>query len=118
MHHRKVFYSDFVERDIEELSDYGFETHGRESVIRYNKLIKYTIDQLRVEPDLENEKSFLGNIQRVHLRKYKNDVIHDGITVQSPSHYIFYRILPDDSLEIVRIMREGRLYEQHLKDFS
>jgi len=51
----------------------------------------------------------------VHLRYFKQDVFYEGVSVQEPSHLIFYRVLDDDIFEVVRILHEARDFLRHLQ---
>jgi len=112
----KIQYTESAKADITSLSKVGLETHGISAVVRYNLLIRFTVDQLCKDPNQigAKEVSKKSGVKIFHLRHYSKHVVHEGLKVKNPSHYVCYRVIQGDTLEIVRILREEMDLDSHL----
>lgn len=102
----KLQYTAAAETDLNDLSESGFAAHGKVAMIRYNRLIRVTVESLCENPEAIGSKEVMKGIKMFHLRHLREKISYEGTTVKSPSHYICFRVIDNEILEVVRILRE------------
>ena len=91
--------SERSKKDLVEIGDYTKRTWSEEQSIRYLRLLFSQFRLLATRPSLG--------------RSY--DQIHPGLWgCHCGKHIIFYRILADDRVRIIRVLHEKMDYPQHL----
>ncbi len=110
----KLQYTESAESDIVKLSQVGFDAHGQVAVIRYNKLVYYTVEKLRENPEEIGTKESIMGVKMFHLRHFRKEVTYEGLAVKNPSHFICFRVIKGEILEVVRVLREEMDFPRHL----
>ena len=105
--------SNTAKEDIENLLDYSYTTFGLEAALRYENLLKVSINTLRDDPEQAGVKSSLKATSKFHLSQSKRQAAIDDVTVTNPRHIIFFRV-ENDTLEIIRVLHESMDFERHL----
>lgn len=106
--------SDAAKSDIESIIEYSFGTFGVEAAVRYENLLKTSINALRSDPERPGVSPTLRELSKFHTLMCKKEAHIEGKIVSKPRHIIFFRVDGDNILQIVRILHESMDFEQHL----
>ncbi|MBF0131466.1 MAG: type II toxin-antitoxin system RelE/ParE family toxin [Magnetococcales bacterium] len=87
--------------DLRKIGHYTERTWGREQRNRYLRMLDRCFQDLVVDPLKGRDCGFI----RSGYRKY-----HAG------KHFIFYRVLTQDQIEIVRVLHESTDVERHFNE--
>ncbi|MEM7147490.1 MAG: type II toxin-antitoxin system RelE/ParE family toxin [Verrucomicrobiota bacterium] len=97
-------------QDIEEALLWSAEHFGRAAARRYRSLIATAILEIVANPDLAGSRNVHGlpcGIKIYHIRHSKTRAAVDGLIVKRPRHFIAYRLLDSQMVEIVRVLHDS-----------
>jgi len=100
--------------DIDDISVRTLEKHGLEAYDRYEHLIKVALRQLREDPKRIGVHETTKGYWKYHLSWSKNDTTFGGRIVRDPKHYIIFRVVADNVLEVVRVLHERMDFNRQL----
>ena len=89
--------SEKAELDLLEIALYGFENHGEQQTIKYRDAIKERFDDIAQSPLMYTAVDGIRE-------GYRRGVIGE--------HAIYYRIINDDTIKIMRILRSQNPFSQ------
>ena len=104
-------------QDIKDILTYTLQNFGEEARLRYNALIDQSLDD--IAGDLDFSKAKIQTIRGTdfltyHLKSSKDKArVQSGI-VKHPRHIVFYLKKSENTLNIVRVLRERRDFTRHL----
>lgn len=110
----KACYTAEALEDLDKVGIWGVRKFGIEAVDRYAHLIDFSVEKLRENPQTVGVRPTLKGLFKFHLSTCKDEVPFAGKTVKKPRHLIFFRIVGNEMLEVVRILRDDMDFETHL----
>ncbi len=109
---RHVKFAETAIRDIRQTLRDGEEKHGIKAKKRYSLLIATAITHLRKDAESIGVKLWDENRFMYHLRFSRSEAIIEGVKVNDPSHYIFFKVSGEE-IEILRLLHEKSDFERH-----
>ncbi len=109
----KLVISHQARADIDTIGSYTLKQHELDALNRYENLIRVALESLQHEPKRVGVKSTLKELSKLHLAFCKNEASVNGQIVQTPRHILFFRISVDDTLQIVRTLKDDMDIERH-----
>ncbi|HSJ05033.1 MAG: type II toxin-antitoxin system RelE/ParE family toxin [Verrucomicrobium sp.] len=112
----KLLLSDRALIDVQLCLDWSATVFGVDAARRYAELINVAIEDLVANPNPAEAEGHpeLFPIKLYHLRHSRKRAPVEGLIVKSPRHFIAYRVLEDDALEVLRILHDSMNIEEHL----
>jgi toxin ParE1/3/4 len=112
----EIRYTKAVRSDIVELSRYGLDQHGMDAVRHYNPLIHHTVQRLAENPHELGIKDAPAGLKMFHLRHFRKEISFEERFIKNPSHYLIFRVIDEQTLEIIRVLHEEVDLPRHLKN--
>lgn len=100
--------------DLDAIGGYTLDLHGFDALVRYEHLIRVSIDFLRENPDCPGVAPTSKGLLKYHVSFSKNQAVLDGQIVKNPRHIVFFRVVDAAVLEVVRILKDDMDFERHL----
>lgn len=88
----KLQYTAAAETDLNDLSESGFAAHGKVAMIRYNRLIRVTVESLCENPEAIGSKEVMKGIKMFHLRHLRKKYLMRELRLKA-RHIIFASVL-------------------------
>jgi len=95
-----LYFSDDAEQDLIEITNYTIEKWGERQADKYNE-------------DIENAYQIIKGNPNTILSKSRNDILTNLRSLNVGKHAIFYRIINDNSIEILRILHLSMDFKRH-----
>jgi|TARA_B110000908_G_scaffold72141_1_gene87049 toxin ParE1/3/4 len=102
-----------AEADIEVILDHSLHTFGEEAALRYQNLLKVSINTLRKDVNPPGASATLRELSKFHISMCKKEAQVKGVMVATPRHIIFFRV-SNDLLEIVRVLHDSIDFDRHI----
>jgi len=105
--------------DITAILNWSAETFGAIAEARYNALIRQAILDLQVDvsrPGVNSLPEYGKNVFYYRLELSRRNVSTSVGRVRSSRHLIVFRILPDDAIEIGRILHDRMQWKSNIPE--
>lgn len=102
-----------AEADIEAILDHSLNTFGEDAALRYENLLKMSINALRKDINQPGASPTLRGLNKFHISMCKKEAQVDGVMVVSPRHIVFFRV-SNEILEVVRVLHDSMDFERHI----
>jgi len=102
-----------AEADIEVILNHSLDTFGEEAALRYENLLKVSINALRKDVNQPGASPTLRELSKFHISMCKKEAQVDGVVVATPRHIIFFRV-SHEILEVVRVLHDSMDFERHI----
>ena len=112
------YFSLAAEQDIIEILAWSEENFGEPGRIRYEKLIIAAIRDLSENPErhgTQRRDKVIENARFYHLMYSRKSVAVDQ-RVRKPRHFILFRIVEEQQIEIARLLYDRMDIVQHLPE--
>jgi len=113
----QIIISEPARRDITEILIWSLEQFGDIAAERYGALIATAFDQLQTVPSPIGSRTHPDipeGYRMLHLKHCTEAArIPSGI-VKAPRHFVVYRAVPGDNLEIVRVLHDSMDFQRRL----
>ena len=103
--------------DIDEALFWSASNFGRAAARRYRNPIATAIREIALDPELAGSRELRGipgGIRLYHISLSRNRAAVDGLIVKRPRHFISYRLLDSETVEIVRVLHDSMDVDRHL----
>ncbi|MCX8502303.1 MAG: type II toxin-antitoxin system RelE/ParE family toxin [Alphaproteobacteria bacterium] len=104
----ELVYSPEAQDDLKQILDYTLGFWGKESYYRYEKLLALAEIQIRRNPNPLYARQFPSISPSIHgLPLWLVTQPDPNLRVKNPPHIVYYRIVNDQTVEILRILHRS-----------
>jgi toxin ParE1/3/4 len=107
------------ERDIEAVLRWSYDQFGEPAVSRYSALVTQAIRDVAAHPQLAgsaHRPEIAASARTYHLIHSREHVAANVGRVRRPRHFLLYRVQPDDTVEIGRVLHDSMDLIRHVPD--
>ena len=104
-----------AEADVGDILEWSEEHFGHDALLRYAELMMQALRDIEEDPNrpgVRKREELPASVYIYHLSTSRDRVA--GAKVKSPRHFILYRLLTDDELEVLRVLHDSRDPARHL----
>lgn len=103
-------------RDVAALMRWSTREFGFRAAMRYDALLKQALKDIAADPDLPGSKDrpelMIQGARTYHLEQ-SQDLVPDE-PVKAPRHFLLYRRVDANVIEVARIIHDSRDFERHV----
>jgi len=113
----RIVVSEPARRDITEILAWSVKNFGERSAERYQALFASALDLLKGDPNPTGSRSHpdIPEGFRIYHLQYRAKAAESALgIVKAPRHFIVFRLIPNDRLEIVRLLHDSMDFQRHI----
>lgn len=106
-----------AQADIDACLDWSLSEFGSAALLRYQRLIKAAIRDVAKDPLRHGSRELVmpDDVYRLyHLRFSRTSASEPGPPVRTPRHFLAFRVIGGDMVEIVRLLHDSMDIENRL----
>jgi toxin ParE1/3/4 len=108
-----------AERDIDAVLLWSYHEFGERAMDRYSALLARAIRDVAADPQLAgsaHRREIAASARTYHLVHSRDRVAAKVGRVRRPRHFLLYRVRPDDTVEIGRVLHDSMDVSRHLPE--